>query len=468
MGDVVGAAGPTELSEADLEVMRARLCAAAGQMAAAECWWLDLVAECDAATAWFGSGIRDCAHWISYSCSMSLGTAREHVRVARALRSLPLIHTEFAAGRLSYSKVREGTRIADKMDEAALLSLMKVATASQFERTVRGYRRSDNERLEQEKRRKARWFTDDDGMLVLTARLPAEEGAEVLAALKTASDELSAAQAAVRAPDTVVADPSISCADALLEVARRSLATVSPDLSGEDRHLVVVHVDANLLAGNELSEPTTPPEQEPDTNAVPAVGCCQVSGVGGIAPETAQRIACDATFVAITRGEGGAVLAHGRRRRLVSAAQRRALMVRDGVCRFPGCRRTTHLEAHHVRSWSAGGKTDLDNLVLLCRLHHVAVHEAGFAITPTLNSTLSAPAWRFLDPRGAVITPDRIGISSPEYPNYFPLTRDLDHVTNWTQSEAEAVRPRWAGERFSLRDIVSVCFDNPRVPSLIT
>src|SRR5215207_282325 len=70
-----------------------------------------------------------------------------------------------------------------------------------------------------------------------------------------------------------------------------------------------------------------------------------------------------------------------RSRRLVSKAQRRALMIRDQMCRYPGCHSTRHLKAHHVVPWILGGRTDLVNLILLCQWHHTTVHEGGVTIT---------------------------------------------------------------------------------------
>jgi len=150
--------------------------------------------------------------------------------------------------------------------------------------------------------------------------------------------------------------------------------------------------------------------------------------VGPLAAETCRRLACDAalTRVLVTRdphdprhpgphhhpareeGDGGAAqglaarlraavallppalggaptqpLEVGRATRVVSAAQRAALAVRDGGCRFPGCDRPpAWCEAHHLRHWLHGGATDLANLVLLCRAHHRAVHEGGQRLHP--------------------------------------------------------------------------------------
>ena len=81
-----------------------------------------------------------CAAWLSWKCQMSSGTAREHVRVARALRDLPVTRAEFAAGRLSYAKVRALTRIATPDTEASLAELAAPMTANQLERFARAHR----------------------------------------------------------------------------------------------------------------------------------------------------------------------------------------------------------------------------------------------------------------------------------------------------------------------------------------
>jgi hypothetical protein len=141
-----------------------------------------MVGEFDATDAVrFYIGLKSVAHWLAWACSMADGTAREHVRVARALRLMPLTVEEFGAGRLSYSKVREMSRIHDEMDEAALIELARAATASQLARMVQGYRAASGTRMGQEVFREASWVTRDDGMVEIRALLPAEEGAEVVA-----------------------------------------------------------------------------------------------------------------------------------------------------------------------------------------------------------------------------------------------------------------------------------------------
>ena len=160
-----------------------------------------------------------------------------------------------------------------------------------------------------------------------------------------------------------------------------------------------------------------------------------------ISTETARRLACDAATVGMQHGPGGEVLAVGRRTRTISPALRRALNARDRQCRFPGCR-NVRVDVHHVRHWAHGGATALDNLVLLCRRHHRAVHEEGFRVT--------------LDAAGnvAFVRPD--GRPLPEAPAPPPWTgRPLAPVRARLERDGisidpDTLTPDWRGERLDL------------------
>ena len=182
-------ADPVRLSRPDAEALGERIQAQAAVVAAATCEFLLLLGDFDArgGVGWF-VGLKSTAHWLSWACSMSPGAAREHVRVARALPSMPLTVTEFQAGRLSYSKVREISRVADRVDEQTLVDMARAMTASQLARTISSFRAVDGARLGQDTMRQARWQVREDGMIELRAVLPAEMGAEVVTALELALD----------------------------------------------------------------------------------------------------------------------------------------------------------------------------------------------------------------------------------------------------------------------------------------
>jgi len=178
------------------------LCA---QINAASYRLLQLVAELDDEAPW---GLVSCAHWLNWRCGIGMNAAREKVRVEHALKQLPLISASFATGGLSFSKVRAVTRIADPENEKKLLDLARYATAAQVEKLVRAYRsvgrREERERaVAQHAARELNYYYDDDGSLVIRARLPAEEGAVVLQALNAAMDARYAEQNAVSSGDTI-------------------------------------------------------------------------------------------------------------------------------------------------------------------------------------------------------------------------------------------------------------------------
>jgi hypothetical protein len=110
-------------------------------------------------------------------------------------------------------------------------------------------------------------------------------------------------------------------------------------------------------------------------------GRCEMDHTGAIHPETARRLACDASVMRVVMAGTSEPLEVGRRTPVVHAALRRAVVVRDGSCRFPGCSRPhVWCDAHHIRHWAKGGGTNLTNLLLLCRPHHRLVHEGGFGL----------------------------------------------------------------------------------------
>ena len=149
-----------------LERLEAQLCEVAGHLAAATCRFLVLLAEFDERRGWASWEMSSCAAWLSWKCQMSSGTAREHVRVARALRDLPVIRREFAAARLSYVKVRALTRIATPVTEEQLAVMAGPMTGNQLERFARAHRQcSRADDTAARVRRRLRWRFEEDGSL---------------------------------------------------------------------------------------------------------------------------------------------------------------------------------------------------------------------------------------------------------------------------------------------------------------
>src|SRR5437773_363969 len=148
---------------------------------------LDLIREFDARAGW-NNGFRSCAAWLSWRVGLDPGAARERVRVARALGTLPRLARALAHGELSYAKVRALTRVATPDTEERLLAVGKAGTAEHVERIVRGWRRVDRQAEAQEttyrhRSRALHVYHDGDGMVVVRGRLAPEVGAVLVQAL---------------------------------------------------------------------------------------------------------------------------------------------------------------------------------------------------------------------------------------------------------------------------------------------
>jgi Domain of unknown function (DUF222)/HNH endonuclease len=335
-----------------------RISSLAAHIDAALCEWLELVAEFDRREAWAEWGMSSCAHWLAWTCSLSLRTAREHVRVAGRLAAFPLTAAAFRRGELSYSKVRAVTRVEDVSREAELVDLARAASAAQLDRIVRAYARCVEVERPDVRRRFVSLDPDDDGTWVLRGRLGAEEAAVVQEALgRFAEFERGSAEP----PEDAESAPTVGerTADALVAMAGRAVAGGSGPAR---RPEVTVLVDVEALAAEDS-----------------APGRSELEGGTPLATETARRLCCDAGIVVSTH-RNGKVLDVGRRRRTISPALQRALRARDGCCQFPGCTNHRFVDAHHIKHWARGGDTSLENLVLLCGHHHRLVHEGGFTL----------------------------------------------------------------------------------------
>jgi hypothetical protein len=371
---------------ASLDELERQICELGANIEAAMCRWLLLVAEFDEREGWGVLGYKTCAQWLSWRCSLAPGAARERVRVAHALRGLPLVQKAFAAGELSYCKVRALTRVAVPEIESELVEIARHATGAQLEKLVRGYRRALSATLDAaERTHEQRYLTynwEEDGSLRIEGRLNADDGALLRAAL-----------AAHERPMEGPGDEPVGGrrADALISLARCALDAPDRARTGGDPCEVVVHVDVQTLAADEICERA------------------EIEDGPTLAPETVRRLGCDAGVVRILERDG-APLSVARRTRTIPPALRRALRSRDRGCRFPGCDNQRFLHAHHIQHWARGGPTAIENLVQLCSFHHRLVHEGGFHV-----ERIGRRGIRFRRPDGRVIAdaPLHTGLREP-------------------------------------------------------
>jgi len=214
---------------------------------------LDLIREFDARGGW-NTGFRSCAAWLAWRVGLDPGAARERVRVAHALGTLPLLARALARGELSYAKVRALTRVATPETEERLLAVGRAGTACHVERIVRGWRRVDRiaearETAHRHQSRSLRVYQDEDGMVIIRGRLAPEVGAVLVQALTAARETLyqQARQTFASLVDEETPPIEQQQADALALVAETALHHgIDPGAPGE-RDQVVVHVDAPVL-----------------------------------------------------------------------------------------------------------------------------------------------------------------------------------------------------------------------------
>ncbi|MCB1675400.1 MAG: DUF222 domain-containing protein [Halioglobus sp.] len=314
---------------------------------------LTLIREFDERHGWSGAGMKSCAHWLNWKCGIALGAAREKVRVAHALDSLPQIRSALRGGKVSFSKVRAMTRVATPQNEDYLLMIANHGTAAHVERLVRNYRRvKRSEALQRDKQhhalRELNWYIDSDGSYVLKARMSPEQGARFAQALDAATgaihEELRNAAENVSAETSDASETPIAArrADALERIADSYLSQKEHVVTGGDRCTLHLHTDISTLQAD--GDGT---EAELETGGSLSANVCA---------EASRRLACDCGVVHWLEAGSDHVHASaldiGRRTRSIPPAIRRALQRRDGGCRFPGCTAQHHVDAHHIHHWA--------------------------------------------------------------------------------------------------------------------
>src|SRR3984893_18933242 len=165
---------PTAPRTAELDRLGDQIAELSAHLDAATARLLALIREFDDRGGW-NTGFRSCAEWLTWRVGLAPGSARERVRVARALGSLPAVTAALERGQVSYAKVRALTRVATPETEARLLVVARAGTAVHVERIVRGWRCVDRRAEAREaKRRHAtralHVYHDEDGMVVVRGR----------------------------------------------------------------------------------------------------------------------------------------------------------------------------------------------------------------------------------------------------------------------------------------------------------
>jgi len=351
-------------------------------------------------------GARDVAAWLAQAVQADPRTARAELHLARALDRRPVVAAGMRAGAVSAAQARVITdalaalpgELGPELVDRAGATLVGHAAHHQPRELKRLGRRilevvspevadaEEGRRLEDEERRareraSLRFRDLGDGRTRLWGTLPTP----VAQRLKTYLQAFTSPRRGSRdgcCPSSSTAGGG--CAE--------TCSTSGGELPAHERvpqHRAYAHAFAALL---ELLDPDGLPEHGGDATTVivtmslaqlltdlAAAGVIAGDGEEAISAEEARRLACQANVIPVVLGGKGEVLDLGRRMRLFSRAQRRALRVRDQRCRAEGCTiPAAWTEAHHLKPWSHGGATDLANAVSLCAHHHHRIHDHAY------------------------------------------------------------------------------------------
>ncbi|MCU1352819.1 MAG: endonuclease [Acidimicrobiales bacterium] len=393
------AADPAGRSDAELSAVMLDFGRLEAQVLAAKA---RVTAEWDARRVWAADGAVSGGSWLGHRGEVSRADAHRQVRMARRLAAMPLTTAALDAGEVGTTKAamlaracRPEVAKAFAGAEAMLVGHAKEFTVDQFGHVLRRWTRVNRPDRDPGDRDRSEVYLSPTygGVHDLRGRLDGEEGVIVRRALDALVREQLDAER--DRSDGVVCTPAQRRAEALVEMAKRAGA-VAAGCGAMPRPTLLAICDLGILAGDQ-------------GEAAPFGSVCEIDGIGPIPGDTARRLACNAQIFDVTIAADGKVLDVGRSRRLATAAQRKALLVRDQRCVFPGCdREADWCEAHHIDHYEHGGPTDLANLCLLCSRHHHLVHEGRFGLRRQPDGAL-----RFTRPDGSWLHTTR--------PNHLPL-----------------------------------------------
>ena len=304
-----------------------------------------IVREADDDGDWQAAGCSSSAQWLAQVSSSDHRTAARITRTSQALRELPALDQAMSTGALTLDQVAAAAEFATPETDAHLarMAVGKAPSAIALAaRTIVPPAVSDDHEL-YERRSLGMTWTRGRRELAFSGRLPLEQGA----AFEQAIWDIAKDQRAADKRDGTVLEWQQSAADALVTLAKQGNGVHGGGAIRRSPTTLIVH----------LSDDQPP----------------LLEGAGPISLETAQRLTCDARRLTIK--PSGRDLVHSRVGRCASYAQQRALHRRSSHCQYPGCTAVRELEAHHLIAVEHGGKTELDNLILLCPRHHKLLHD---------------------------------------------------------------------------------------------
>jgi Domain of unknown function (DUF222)/HNH endonuclease len=319
-------------------------------------------AEFAASDAWDEDGSVSAVDWIRFTCHTTAGAAANAIAVGEALPRLAESHQAVVDGEIGFAHLavmaRTAEALGERFDEMVLIGKAKENSPGKFFYICHHARHAADpktyaaEQAEQVQQRRLKLSTWMDGSLLISGQLDPIGGAAVLAAF---------APLARRSGAHDHRDQEQRNADALVELAS----------GGGSQAQIQVTSSLETLLG------------------LAGASAAEMEHSLPVSSKTIERLACDSSIARVVLNSESLVIDVGRSKRVVSEPGRRALVARDGHCRWPDCDRpASRSAAHHVVHWIHGGSTDLDNLILLCHRHHWMVHEGNWQIVRGENGRI--------------------------------------------------------------------------------
>lgn len=333
-----------------------------------------LAAEFARSNEWELEGYNTPYDWIRFNCKVKGNVAMDYFIVGEHLDRLQKTVEAMVKDDIGYAHLASMADVAHAVkgfDESELLPVAKQHSPGKFYRKCLHYRHAldakryseDQEQLFHE--RALRLSTAQDGSLLISGVLDPVGGAAVRSALEP------------------LAQPSGAHDDRTRE--QRNADALVERVSGGVPASLQITATVETLVGK------------------PGAPAGEVEFTLPISADSVQTMACDCNVTRVLLSQESLVVDVGRSKRVINGSLRKALSVRDGHCRWPGCERPASLcDGHHLVHWVHGGATDLDNLVLLCKRHHRMVHEGGWQLVRDDEGRIIpiAPTITFGLPRG--------------------------------------------------------------------
>ncbi|MCP3976882.1 MAG: DUF222 domain-containing protein [bacterium] len=321
--------------------------------------------------AWEADGSLSPVAWLTHRAPLAAPDTRQLVKIAKVINEAPQLAEALHAGDTTAGHVAALARVMSPRRRALLAEHEDVLTKQARRLTVKDFvllaRRwaaladdhiAGDDHDEHQPHNEVHAAVTMDGWLDGKFRLNPIAGAQLLGAF----DHLAPPDA-VDSPDGV-RSLSERRGDALADLANWYHEGAKPGANPPSLNAVV---DVATLNGD-------PPDL--------AQGRCELAGVGPITQATLAQIACGATLTRLVMAGESLILDMGRKVRLATPAQARAIRIRDTGCIFPSCDRPAHwCDIHHVDEWADGGLTDVARMVCLCRRHHTLIHNSKWTIT---------------------------------------------------------------------------------------